>query len=701
VRLNLAQRLSIIVIITAIAWCTSITNEFVGYDDIKLIVRNDRIQESVFYAINFYYNVVSDSHNIAWTNYPTVIFRPLEWVGSSIAYHIWGAKGWAFHLFVNFTFHIINSVLIFFILSKLFHTHCNKSESQLIEVKVNENKSKKTKLKSVSKILEIKSISWFLPLVITMIWAVHPLHNEAVNMLTSGVGYLWATMFSLTAFLIFLHVQDLSKLRSWLLLAFAWFCAFAGYHGSEMTVIAPIVLLIVFWRSMQNKDFRAFGHERLKFFIFLTSVLVYLNHRSHIVSEKGEWLARGYSEFFERLLVLAPQIFTHYLKLFFFPKVLTIDEHHEVVLANAFSAYHVLCFVICLSFLIGVIYFAFNKDRTYELHDKFIAGFLFFSGFSLAMSLNIIPLYALARDRYTYFFTLSIVVVIMLVMDKYYFSRVEISKSTRNILLLILVVVVGALSARSIVKSLDWSNGERFWSSTMNTVQDLGAKQNWRYRLMQYYEDPGTTTFKPNSLLKEQAYNDFYNWERDNHLSDPAVINRHIADSKNPDKYLLNKYGYIGNKSIASGLFFVATEYLKRGQNDEGVRILKLSHIYYPEHFQTNLQLLIYTYGQNAEMTNYLLAKMFNEAINNSFLAKGFMDGMFFMKHPQTLDYALKFVEKFPNTQVFHVYCFHAAMAVKDYEIAYRHAKAVANKYTEQDIFVNFIRQYEAGIVKN
>jgi hypothetical protein len=458
-----------------------------------------------------------------------VIFRPLEWVGSSIGYQIWGAKAWAFHFFVNFSFHIINSILIFFILSKLFHTYLNKSESQLIQVTVIENKVKKSKKKKSDKFFEIRSISWFLPLVITLIWAVHPLHNESVNMLTSGVGFLCSTMFSLIAFLIFIQVRDLTKIRSWLLFALAWFCAFAGYHGSEMTVIAPFVLLIVLWRSMQDKDFRSYGHERLKFFIFLSSLLVYLNHRAHIVSEHSEWLAKGSAEFFERLLVLAPQIFTHYLKLFFFPKVLTIDEHHEVVLANAFSLYHIVCFVISLSFVVGIIYFLSIKDRTYELHNKFISGFLFLSGFSLGMSLNVIPIYTLARDRYTYFFTLSIVVVIMLLLDKYYFSRVQISKSTRNILLLIMFVIIAALSIRSIIKSLDWSNGERFWSSTMNTTKDLGAKQNWRYRLMQYYEDSGTTTFKPNSLLQTQTYNDFYNWERDNQLSDPVVINKYLT----------------------------------------------------------------------------------------------------------------------------------------------------------------------------
>ncbi len=86
---------------------------------------------------------------------------------------------------------------------------------------------------------------------------------------------------------------------------------------------------------------------------------------------------------------------------------------------------------------------------------------------------------------------------------------------------------------------------------------------------------------------------------------------------------------------------------------------------------------------------------MEKDAINNSFLAKGLMDGLFFVKHPRTYEYAKMFKERFPNTQVFQVYLFHGALMAQDYDNAYEYAKVALQKYNEDDVFEQYIRQYE------
>ena len=718
---SLTSKILLIVVLAGLAWATSITNEFVGYDDVKLIVRNDRIHKSIAYAITFYSNVVSDSHNVAWTNYPTVIYRPLEWVGSSIGFHIWGARAWAFHLFVNYHFHILCSIIFFFILSKIFFTPLKGNEDldvneakKKLEAEQKKSKPKTKNLKSsqkqkfASKKVEdlnlIQSVSWWIPLAIVAVWTVHPLHNEALNMLTSGVGYLFATLLCLTAILINVYVKDLKSLRGILLIAFAWAIAFIGYHGSEMTVIAPFMLLIIFSRSLRSLDFKKYYAEAIKLFLSFSTLFVYLAHRSEIVSEKKEWLANGIGEFYERLLVLAPQIFFHYLKLFFYPANLTVDEHHNVVLQNAYTPYHLLCFLVALSFIVGIFYFLFLKEDKYELHNKLLSGSFLFTGLSIAISLNIIPLYVLARDRYTYFFTLGLLCIIFLLLDKYIFTRItDQTKKLASLrtMTIITVIIIIAFGIRSSLRSLDWRNGEVFWNKTIASTDDVGAKQNWRYRLMQYYLDPGTKTFKPDDKLKEQTFKDFYNFGINENYFNKSVITNYIKKSQDKNLYLKNKYGYLDNKTISSGLFFIATELLKRGQRKDAMKYFEAAHIYFPRHFQTNLQLFIHTYGsENKDLTEKLVKVLFEDGKRNSFLAKGLMDGMFFVKYDNIYEYAEQLRVLFPKTQVFSVYAFHSAYMEKKYDEAYVLAKDIIKKYHEQDIFEKFIRAYETGNLK-
>ena len=700
---SLKSKLILIAVVAGLAWSSSISNEFVGYDDIKLIVRNEKVQSDLAYTLRFYWNIVSDSHNVAWTNYPTVIYRPLEWFGSAVGFHIWGPHAWAYHLFVNFSFHILISIILFFILSKIFGTPLSGVQATKCVV-IEEPKSKakakskaKFKAKTLAKpVSQSLTISWWVPLVIVLIWTVHPLHNEAVNMLTSGVGFLCSTLLCFTGILINLYVKDLMNLRGLLLIILSWILMFIGYHGSEMTVITSVVLAFIFFNSIMKRDYKSYGYEIPKLFFAISSFLTYYAHRSSIVSEQGEWAARSTSEFFERLLVVAPEIFFHYIRLFIFPAKLSMDEHHSVILANVYTPFHLLCFTIAAAFLVGIVYYLLvNKEEKYLIHNRIIGGALLFAGFSISISLNIIPLYCLARDRYTYFFLIGLVTAIVVAIDKYVFTR-ETQVNSKP-WLIALVLVISALGARSWVKSLDWHDGERFWSQAMDSTDDIGTKQNWRYRLIQYYMDPGTDTFKPNPVIRQKALDDFNQFAIVNNLNQPEVIRKYLDEDKDPKRYLISKYGYTANKTVSSALFFNATTAIEARDGYGALNYFKLAHIYYPDHFQTNLQLLIHTWGQDAKLSDYLLKKMEKEAVNNSFLAKGLMDGLFFIKHPQVYEYAKLFKSRFPNTQVFQVYLFHAALMKEDYDNAYQYAKTALLKYHEDEIFERYIQQYEQG----
>lgn len=717
--------IALIVIIAAITWSSSVTSEFSGYDDIKLIVNNERIHKGPLYTAKFYGNIVSDSHNVAWTNYPTVIYRPLEWFGSAVGYSIWGPNAVPFHIFFNCGFHIINGILLFFILLKAFRgkEHCR------IEEEDNKKKGKGKKAKSKSfkdqffaqadkEVVALKEQSpktILLATIITTLWIVHPLHNEAVNMLTSGVGFLWATFFMLSAITINLYVHDYSKLKNLLLLAISFVCFIISYLGSEMALIGPICLFFfyLYEKIVFNKNF-----DWLKTTLALLSLPTYLSHRASIVSETHAWASSNASEFIERLTVLAPEIFFHYIKLFFYPGTLSIDQHHQVLLKDAFSTYHLLCFVVALSFVVGIFYYFITgfktpKEEFVRRQNHFIIGFgILLAGLSIGIALNIIPLYVLARERYCYIFVLSLFMMLVVMVYEYFFAHnenckidldqeINFAKLPKKLftVLVIFALWTTALSVRSFVRNLDWRNGESIWTQTIESVKDIGVKQVWRYRLIDYYRDPGTDTFEPDPETYKKTLDDFVNFIPNHNLANQKTFD--YWKNKNENNKILEKYGYEGRKTVASGLFFNGMRYSDKKEYKKAFATFRLAHNYYPEHFQVNVNLLVHLHDKDEKTTNFLIDIMDKEASNNPFLAKGFMDTMHLIKHPRYYELAKKYKQINPNTQVFDVYLFNSSYLSGRYSEAYKAAKRIVQKYHEEKTYDQFLRAYERGAYKD
>ncbi len=701
-----------LVIISAITWASSITPEFTGYDDIKLIVNNERIHKGPLYTAKFYGNIVSDSHNVAWTNYPTVIYRPLEWFGSAVGYAIWGPHAVPFHMFFNINFHIINTILLFLIMTKVFAG----TEALVPKASKAQQKGKFKAFKNETKTEQISSVttsnrSVFLAFCIALLWTVHPLHSEAINMLTSGVGFLWATFFGLSAIVINIYFNNLSRLRDLVLIAWSCISFILSYMGSEMAIIGPTCLFLYYLYSklVFNREI-AWGKVTLAFL----SIWIYMNHRSSIVSETHAWASNSFSELIERLTVLAPEIFFHYIKLYFYPAVLSVDQHHQVILADQGTPYHILCLSVSALFVIGLVYFLYTAIKTpstnfIKRQSSFIIAFaILITGLSIGIALNIIPLYVLARDRYTYIFCLGLTTTIVFLIFNYLYAGKDNSiklsgdidlKQASNkdkLLAVIALIALLAFSARSFVRNLDWHDGEKMWYSTINSVpHDPGVQQVWRSRLLDYYKDPGTKTFKPDPFLYQKCIHDFNYFAVDYKLNDFATFKR--IKSENEKSKMVAKYAYTGPKTIASGLFFLAMKANEQKQYKQAFELFRLGHNYYPEHFQININLLVQLHSRDPKATEYLIKIMDKEATNNPFLAKGFMDTLHLINSPHYYELAKKYRDLNPNTQVFDVFLFNASYMSKRYDVAYEAAKRIVKKYHEEKSFDQYVQLYEAG----
>ncbi len=631
-----------LIVVSGLTWFNSITSEFSGYDDIALIVTKGKVHNGVIKAAEFYLKHPSISQNGAWSNQPSFIYRPLEWIGSALGYSLWGANAIYFHIFFNYLFHLLNSVLVFFILLRVFNDR-----------------------------LPLAFIS-------SLIWTVHPLHNEAINMLTSGVGFLWATFFGLTAFLINIY----SKSRNWFLIALTTLCFLIAYLGSEMAIIAAPCLTLYFFYEKQ-----AFGRtiDWIKVLAAWLSVFLYFQLRGSVLSESHAWTA-GFSEIYERVFVLAPEIFFHYLKLYFYPAVLTVDQHHQVMLSDAFMPYHLLSLAVSLLFIVAIVYFARAKEYL-------IAYSLLITAFSLGMVLNIIPLYVLARERYCYIFTLALTVAIVALVDKYFYRAQQLSARKNKIFISLVAIVVLAFSIRSIIRNQDWQNGEKLWTATLkNSSHDLGSQQLWRAPLLDYYSHHGTETFKPDPKKWIQLRKDFDDFIIVNNLDKAETLKRVQDQAK--QNHLLDRYGYIANKSIASGLYILGKKFTFTNDAENAFKVFKLGHSYYPEHFQIN-ESLVTMLGAKNPTTNDLFTLMDKEAQNNPYLARQLVRLAFSLNSSKFHEYAEKYAALNPNMLDLQVQHFNSLyLSGRLYE-AYILAKKIQPKYTENESINNFIRSYE------
>lgn len=601
-----AWSIALIIGIAGLTWLTSISNEFTGYDDLELIVNNPEIHQGFLHAIDFYSNYSSNSYSLAWSDNPSTIYRPLEWIMSAIGYSIWGASAWAYHIFINYSFHIVNSLLIFSILNKVV---LNKQTDNEVPV------------------------SWFIPLVITLLWTVQPLHNEAINMLTSGVGFLSSTLFSLLAIRINLAVDPKNKLSAFALTCLGLALFFISFFGVEMLLIGPLVLGLIFSRSIIRSRLKSF--KLYQVLLSFGALVGYALYRLSITAETSLIKSFNLNDSLERILVLAPQLFVHYLKLFFLPLKLTIDQHHNVKLANAFSAYHILCLGLVLLFFFAIFYFLSLKETKYKSHNRLIAGSLFFTILSIVIALNLFPTYCLARERYAYLFCLGLISSILLILDKYTLSKRQ-NKINWLILFYIVIILWGI---RSSTRNLDWHNGTSLWSQTVESVDDIGAKQIWRYKLLQYYENPQIT--KPKA---DQDLQDFKTFASDNDLINK--LSEIIHDSNKAQNYMRNKYAFSHNKSIAAALYATASRSV-----ENSLDLLKLSHNYYPLYFQTNITLYL-----SDSLTEIQRAVVFEHLLTNAkqspLWAQNLLKAMKIRKDPRLKELAVELQAIFPEDKL-------------------------------------------------
>ncbi len=188
----------IILIVTIFSYSTAINNDFVNWDDDRYVTGNTHLEFSweniKYYFSDFYF----------------VMYIPLTMMSYMFDYHVAGLDMPEFFHLHSVVLHIINSLLVFFVVAKLFS---------------------KIDLKN-SKIYGLIS---------ALLFATNPLHIASVSWIAERKDVLF-TMYFLASLLVYLFYIDKKKLKLYFL---ALFLFLLSLLSKSQAVVLPIVLILV------------------------------------------------------------------------------------------------------------------------------------------------------------------------------------------------------------------------------------------------------------------------------------------------------------------------------------------------------------------------------------------------------------------------------------------------------------------------
>lgn len=323
-----------------------------------------------------------------------------------------------YHL-LNLIIHLLNTFLVYFILKKYLNTK-------------------------------------IITLLLSLIWALHPTQIEAI-LLSTNVSATFSYFLFFVLFYDF--IKNKEKNNSLFKKIVLFFSYLLSVFLLEYLVILPIILFTLAltenWKTYKfvvsiQKSFKICIPYFLGLLIYLFFFVFFSYKHIHIPSGGSITL------FLERIFWLAPQIFIHFLKLIFYPKVLSLDQTGHVYLGKSlFDTYSIFSFLFLFLFLIiPLIFFLWKKNE-----KLLIFSLLFF--LSLIPFLHIIsPNYCLASERYLYMPLFFLIFGITHLLKARSFL-------THTVILLSIIFIL--CSYRTFARTLDWKDNTTLIKSTIKS----------------------------------------------------------------------------------------------------------------------------------------------------------------------------------------------------------------------------------------
>lgn len=302
----------------------------------------------------------------------------------------------------------------------------------------------------------------FLIVILTSIWAIHPVNSESI-LLSTNIGANLSYLIFFALFYDFIKNRHKNHLfYRQLLLPVSFLIPMLL---NEYIIALPLVILT--YSLIQNlttnlkNSIKTSLKESSPYLIGFFIYLIYFYFSSYKFYKPSEF--NHLTVAIERILWLSPQIFIHSLKLVFFPKILSIDQTGLVQLGKSlFDTYSIFCTLFLLLWL-GIPLILFIKNKT--SYPFLLVSWLFFISF-LPFSQIPTATYCLIAERYFYTPLFFIIFGIANIL-----SRRGIACYTPT--LFILFCLLCTLSIRTYNRTLDWKDNYSLLNSTIKSSTSL------------------------------------------------------------------------------------------------------------------------------------------------------------------------------------------------------------------------------------
>lgn len=448
---------------------------------------------------------IRDNPNIG--NLAVISTRPFGFIRLIIywsAYHVGGLNPSIFRL-SSILFHIGSSILIYFILFKI-------------------SNSKK------------------IALLTSAIFAVHPAISEAVVWISGGM-YTQYTFFFLLSFLF--YILSKNNLKYYLLSLLSFLLSFMS-HGVMPAGLSIIFLLYEFSFGNLKKNWAKSAPFILILFAFVAINLQGLPEREQTL-QNVHYQEKGVDNIF----LLIPVALSSYFELLFWPKTLTL--YHSELFLNTFTIY--IRAIVTLMFFSLILFSLFKK--------RFV--FFWLSFFFLALSPTLTPfrLNWIVAERYIYLPSLGIFAALAYNLN----SLTRVRKNLSVIIYITFAIMIIALSARTIIRNIDWKSEDNLWIATgktspssPNTHNNLGdVYGRWGNKQKSMEEFQKAIQIKPNYA---DAYHNLANVNLEIGNQEKAIENYQNAIKFNP--YLWQSYQNIAAIYFQQQKYDLSGEFIQK-----------------------------------------------------------------------------------------------------------------------------------------
>ncbi|MBI2019013.1 tetratricopeptide repeat protein [Candidatus Daviesbacteria bacterium] len=320
-------------------------------------------------------------------------------------YHIAGLTPLAFRI-INIFFHLGSTILIYQILSNIYRS---------------------------------RRLAFFA----ASLFAVHPAIAEAFVWISGGI-YTQYTFFFLLSFMLYIISQKSRK---------RYFSAVVFYLFSLMShPVMPIGLFVVF--PLYEFCFGNFKKNWVRTLPFFLLSLTYLLINLAALPQREETLQQVHyqQKGIDNPLIQIPVAISSYFELLFFPKTLTL-YHSEL----SFSQISFALRAVFTMVFFGLILYGLKKNKSV---------FFWLSFFLISLSPTLTPFRFnwIVAERYLYLPSLGIFALTGFILDKI----ASIGKY-KNVIYSIFAIILISLSARAIIRNIEWKNEDNLWIATGKT----------------------------------------------------------------------------------------------------------------------------------------------------------------------------------------------------------------------------------------